>query len=449
MLLWILGLYLLFLVSISYLSKRLINTERDYLLAGRSLPLSLSTFALFATWFGSETILGASREFVDGGFLKVIEEPFGAAICLILAGLFFVRPLYRMNILTFGDFYRVKFGREAEVLASFFLVASYFWWIAAQFVAFAMVFQVLSGVSLEYGIVIGFLVSLLMVYFGGMWAVALTDFIQGLLIILSLLLVFLYILYICGGLSGIVENVPPEYFRFFPELKSDAILDYTVAWIVIGLGSIPGQELFQRFMSSKSEDVAVRSSILAGLMYLSVAMIPLFIALYAKFSEGFNLNPLLEYINTVNPLLKVMFYLGLVSAILSTSSAAILAPAAVISENIISGLLKKRDISKVFLNRITVIFVSVVSLMFAFSGQTVYQLVASSSTITLVSLFAPLVYGLYFKKVSKLTAITSMLTGFFVWFVLDVVFSLKTAGILSGFLVSLFTIFFTELIWRR
>ncbi|MCX7738715.1 MAG: sodium:solute symporter family protein [Hydrogenothermaceae bacterium] len=435
MLLILVGLYLIFLIFIAYLSKRLIKTDRDYLLAGRSLPLSISTFALFATWFGSETILGASKEFAEGGFLSVIEEPFGAALCLILAGLFFVRPIYRMNILTFADFYRVIYGREVELLSSILLVISYFGWIAAQYVAFALILKTLTGVSLDYGILIAFSVSILMVYFGGMWAIALTDFIQTLIILFSLVVISVYTFFLVGGLDVIVKEVPEEYFRLLPNPKLEDISEYIVAWIVIGLGSIPSQDLFQRFMSSKSEDVAVISSIIAGFMYLSVAMLPLFIALYAKFEAGLTL---LDYINTLNPLLKLAFFLGLLSTILSTSSAAILAPSAIISENLISNLFN--GFSKVILNRLTVVFVSMFSLIFAFSGQTIYELVASSSTVTLVSLFAPLVCGIYCKKVGKIGAILSMVGGFLVWFIFDIILSYRTFGILAGLFVSLFLI---------
>lgn len=448
----VVGLYILLLVSVSLFSKRLISSDRDYLLAGRSLPMSLSTFALFATWFGSETILGASEEFVKGGFLNVIEEPFGAALCLVLSGLFFVRPLYRMNIVTLADFFRVKYGDNAEVLAALFLIVSYFGWIAAQFVAFGMVLNTLAGVDTNVGIFVGFVVVVVMVYTGGMWAIAITDFIQTVMIVLSLVVVFGSVLYLSGGFDGLVKNVPENYFNILPEPNLNAVLEYLVAWLVIGFGSIPGQELFQRFMSAKSEKVAVYSSIVAGFMYLSVAMLPLFVALYAKFSLGTASSPLLSYISTLNPFIKLMFFLGLLSAVISTASAAILAPSAILSENIIPKFFKGLSpVSKLLLGRVCAVVVGVVSLGFAFSGGSIYQLVAYSSMVTLVSLFSPLVFGVYHKNPNSVGAIVSMVSGFVVWFVVDMVFSYKTYGILAGFLVSLFlmALFSFKLTLRR
>lgn len=444
----VVALYILLLVSVSIAARRLISSDKDYLLAGRSLPLSLSTFALFATWFGSETIVGATEEFVKSGFIGVIEEPFGAGLCLILAGLFFVRPLYRMSILTLADFFRVRYGDLAEILSSIFLTLSYFGWVAAQFVAFAVVLHTLTGLDVSVGIVLGLLVSVGMVYSGGMWAIAITDFIQTLIIVGSLVIIFGFVIYVSGGFENIVNNVPDAYFKILPEPSVGQVVDYLVAWMVIGLGSIPGQELFQRFMSSKSERVAVYSSLIAGFMYLSVAMLPLFIALYAKFSLGIDENPLLNYINTLNPVLKVMFFLGLLSAILSTACAAILAPSAIISENILTKIFKNMsEASKLILNRLSTVFVGFVSLLFAFSGESVYELVAYSSVVTLVSLFAPLTFGLYLKQPSRQGAILSMVSGFSVWFFVDVLFSYKAVGILAGFLTSVFVMAFFNFRW--
>ena len=100
------ALYLLVSVAIGlYAATRVKNTS-DYAVAGRSLPLIMIMTTTFATWFGSETVLGIPSKFVEGGLQKTVEDPFGAAFCLIFVGMFFARKLYNMNLLTIGDFYR-------------------------------------------------------------------------------------------------------------------------------------------------------------------------------------------------------------------------------------------------------------------------------------------------------------------------------------------------------
>src|SRR3982751_804936 len=128
------------------------------MLAGRSLPILLSSSALFATWFGSETVFGASSEFLRGGLYAVIEDPFGAALCLLLFGLFFARKLYSMNLLTLGDFFKVRYDRKTELVASVFLAPPYLGYIAAQLVAMGLILNAVTGLELWWSVVASSLV---------------------------------------------------------------------------------------------------------------------------------------------------------------------------------------------------------------------------------------------------------------------------------------------------
>ncbi len=107
-------LYLLLNLGVGLWASRRIKNTEDFVLAGRRLPLLLASMVTFATWFGSETMMGAPAEFINGGIMGVIEEPFGAGLCLILVGVFYARIFYRLNIITFCDFFRVRFGKSAN-----------------------------------------------------------------------------------------------------------------------------------------------------------------------------------------------------------------------------------------------------------------------------------------------------------------------------------------------
>ncbi len=435
------SVYLIVLIFIGILAKKFIASERDYLLAGNSLPLSLSIFTLFATWFGSETILGATEEVLKGGFIHIIEEPFGAALCLIFAGLFIVRPLYRMNLLTFGDFFKVRYSKNVELISSFMLVISYFGWIAAQFVAFGTVFKIISELDLKISIFLGFVICLIMTFFSGMWGVALTDFIQTLVILISILAISLDILILAGGFSAF-EKIPHSYFDILPQPDYLSLISYFVAWITIGLGSIPGQDLFQRFMSSKSEEVAYKSAIISGFMYLTVALIPILTVSIIYFNFNFKTeSTLLDfiYLNS-DPIIKYLFFAGLLSAIISTATAAILAPSAILSENILKYTFKNiSDKSLLILTKTSVVFIAFISLLLSYTGESIYNLVASSSIITLVSLFAPFIFGLYWKKSNEIGALVSIFSGFSVWFILNFIFNQEVLSIFFGFITNIFT----------
>jgi len=160
----------------------------------------------FATWFGAETVMGIPAKFVEGGLNAVIEDPFGASMCLVLVGLFFARKLYLRNIITIGDYYRQRYGRVVEVLCSLIIIFSYLGWVGAQITALGLVFNLLSqgAVSLTMGMVIGTLVVLVYTLDGGMWSVALTDFVQMIVIAIGLLAIAWYAGNMAGGADKVV-----------------------------------------------------------------------------------------------------------------------------------------------------------------------------------------------------------------------------------------------------
>ena len=188
MLLWFVIAYWIISVGIGLYAATRVHNTRDCAIAGRSLPFYMVTATVFATWFGAETVLGIPAIFLKEGLHGVVADPFGAALCLILVGLFFAAPLYRMNLLTIGDFYRKRFGKGVEIFCSTAIILSYLGWVAAQITALGLVFNVVSGgeISTEAGMVIGTLSVLIYVIFGGMLAVAWTDFIQMIVLIIGL-----------------------------------------------------------------------------------------------------------------------------------------------------------------------------------------------------------------------------------------------------------------------
>lgn len=369
--------------------------------------------------------MGASSKFVDGGVLAVIEDPFGAALCLFLVGFFFAKPLYRMNILTFGDLYKNRFGRKVEFLSAIFMIPSYFGWIAAQLVAMGIVIHSLFGFDIYVGILLASVVVLIYTYVGGMWAISITDFLQTILIITGLLVLVWDLQGKAGGFETVIATAEPGFFSFFPPLKTEAVLAYIAAWITIGLGSIPQQDIFQRVMASKSEKVAVYSSFLGGSMYLTIAFLPLLAGYFAKrvypeIAAGDNQLILPNVVLAHSSLqIQILFFGALLSAILSTASGAILAPASVLGENLIRPILKNTDEKNLLrIMRYCVLAVTLVSTLMALSETNIYQLVADSSSISLVSLFVPLVAALFWKNANATGAILAMFGGMAVWLVL-------------------------------
>ncbi|KEO71718.1 sodium:solute symporter family protein [Anditalea andensis] len=420
-------IYLLVTVCIGVWSSKLVKNSNDFVLAGRQLPLFLSASALFATWFGSETIFGASSEYLDHGLQGVIEDPFGGALCLVLFGMFYLRPMYRMNVLTLGDVFKKLYGKKVEFLSSVFMVPAYFGYVAAQLVALSLIMGAIVDIPLPAGIILSAVIVVIYTFLGGMWAISITDFIQTTLIIVGLVWVSIMVAQEAGGIMPVLEAAPEGSFQFFPETGWDSWINYLGAWMILGLGSIPSQDIYQRVMSAKSEKVAVQSTYLAGGFYLSFGLLPLFIALGARvlYPEIYLENKqmlLPEMVLQHGGLpIQILFFGALLSAIMSTTSSGLLAPAAIISENIIRPHFGKRlkDQNFLWILRVNIIVVAVIAVVMATWKANIYELVAEASMLLLVSLFVPLTAGLYWKKSTKQGAIMAIVIGMFSYLILS------------------------------
>jgi solute:Na+ symporter, SSS family len=410
------------------------------MLAGRSLPLALSSAALFATWFGSETVFGASSQFLKGGLFAVIEDPFGAALCLLLFGLFITRKLYAMKLLTLGDFFKVRYGKRTELVAGIFIVPSYLGYIAAQLVAMGLIINVVTGIETWQGVVISACIVTFYTYIGGMWAISITDFIQSILIIAGMVVLAVVLADQAGGVNAVWQSIHPRDLQFLPNPEFNEIVAYIAAWSVLGLGSIPSQDVFQRVMSSGSEKTAVRSCYVAAGLYLTIALIPLFI------SDTQLALPKMVLLHTSTPV-QILFFGSLLSAIMSTTSSAMLAPAAIFSENLVKPLMKTKISDKGFLllTRLSVLFFSMVATAMACMRQDIYKLVGEASVFSLVSIFAPMILGMYWRRSTATGAIASMFTGIITWYYFGQSES-EIPALVPGTLVSLATMIVVSLI---
>ncbi len=441
--------YLLVMLPIGLYASRKVKSTGDYVLAGRSLPFYMALATVFATWFGSESILGASTKFAEGGFSNVIEDPFGFALCLIIIGLFFNKKLYGLNFLTIGDYFKHRYNTMIAVFLSIAIILSYFGWVAAQFLALGLVLSgVFAGLSLPIAIMLSAAIVLLYTYFGGMYSVATLDTIQSAVIVIGLIAIFIFTLSEVGGWGSFVAQTPPEYWTLTPGLSGSLTewMLFVTALMTAALGGIPQQDVYQRAMSAKSVRVSMWASIAAGLLYLTIVMLPLMVAGMAKilYPDLFLSDPqnlLLRTVQEHTPLfLQILFFGALISAIISTASGALLAPGTLLAENVIKPFF--RDISDKFrLNiiRTAIILVALGSVVLAVRDDArIYELVISAYSVTLVAGFIPLVFGLYSKKANSFGALFAIVGGVGVWQYVEHFVETEIPATFLGFFASLF-----------
>ena len=462
MLIWFVIIYWVISVGIGLWAALRVKDTADFAAAGHSLPLPIVTATVFATWFGSETVLGIPATFLKEGMGGIVADPFGSSLCLILVGLFFARHLYNRKMLTIGDFFREKYGRTVEVLVTLCIVVSYLGWVAAQVKALGLVFNVVSegSISQTGGMLIGACSVLIYTLFGGMWSVAITDFIQMIIIVIGMLYIGGEMSTQTGGVMPVIQHAAAAgKFNFWPDMNLASVLGFIAALFTMMLGSIPQQDVFQRITSSKNVNIAVQAAILGGVLYFIFAFVPLYLAYSATLISPDLVNQYLDtdpqmilpklVLNHAPMIAQIMFFGALLSAIKSFASATLLAPSVTFAENIVKGFFRHlSDQQLLKIMRITVICFAVVVTFFAVNSQlSIFKMVESAYKITLVAAFVPLAFGVYWSKANSLGGLLAIVFGLTIWISCemlapDAVMPPQLAGLLAsifGMIVGGFT----------
>ena len=431
MLLTLVFVYLLITIAIGLWAGRRVKTTADFAVAGRHLPLVMIVTTTFATWFGSETVLGIPAKFVQGGLGGVIEDPFGAGSCLILVGLFFAAKLYKMSLLTISDYYRERYGKSVEIICSLIIILSYLGWVSAQVTALGLVFNLLSGgaISVALGMVIGTASILAYTLFGGMWSVAVTDFIQMIILVVGLTVIAVFAADLAGGADKVIAlAVSKDLFKFLPEPSFTEIAFFIGAAITIMFGSIPQQDVFQRVMSANSVQAATKGPVIGGLAYIAFAFVPMFLVTSALIIMPEQAATLIKedpqkvlptlVLEKMPFVMQVLFFGALLSALKSTASATLLAPSVTFVENIWRQFVPRSgDRRELLTMRIAVLVFAIFVCIYAIASQgtPIYDMVSGAYQVTLVGAFIPLVFGLYWKRATTQGALVSIVLGILTW----------------------------------
>ena len=438
MLIWFVIAYILVSVAIGLFAAKGVKNVKDYAVAGRHLPLPVVIATVFATWFGAEVVFGVSATFVQEGLNGLAADPFGASMCLVIAGLFFSTKLYKLNIITLGDFYRMRYNRTVELLTTVAIVVSYLGWVAAQITALGLIFNILTdgAISQEVGVVIGTLIVLTYTALGGMLSIAILDFIQMIVIIAGLLYIANVVTGMTGGVAPVIAHAEAAgKFDFFPK-DADIWLYITFigGWMTMMLGSIPQQDVFQRITSAKSAKVALWGSLIGATIYFCSAFIPMFIAyaatiidptIFGKLAEEDSQRVLPALVLQHTPLFaQVVFFGAVISAIMSTSSATLLAPSVTFAENFVKDFMPHlTDEGMLKVMRLSLVGFAIFVLIYALNSDlSIFGMVESAYKVTLAGAFVPLVFGAFWKKSSSQGALFAIVFGIGSWVFVELVF---------------------------
>jgi SSS family solute:Na+ symporter len=439
------AIYLVIMLFIGVYAAKRAHTTEDFMVAGRRMPIWICAATLIATWFGGSAMMGSSGAAYEGGFLRIIADPFGGALALFVVGFFFARIFRRLRLVTFIEFFEARFGIVAATIAAIASIASGIGWTAGMLVAFGYVFETLTGVPLVWGIVGGAAIIFVYTAAGGMWAVAVTDFVQIVIIAIGLVVLLVTVLVDVGGWAAIAPQLPEHTFRMIPlENTTEIWLNYFRAWLIFGLADITSQSLLQRSFSAKNEQVAQNSFYLAGFGYLTLGMIPVILGIIASVTlpgleDPETVIPTLA-LNHLHPVAIALFVGALLAAIMSTCDSALLAAASIFSTNLLP-LLKSQpsDKQRLLAARLAIPAFGSIAIYVALKVQVIFNLILDANSVILVSVVIPFIAGVYWKKSNRTGTLAAMAVGFLVW-LLAVMFMPTLAGDMLGLIACVATI---------
>jgi len=426
---------------IGFWASRKVENNVDYVLAGRRLPLWMAAPSIMATWFAAETLMGSSSEAYSYGFQGVVFDPFGATMCLVIAGIFVVRLARRAQYVTIMDFFQHRYGTAMSVVGTLTQIITYFGWTAAQIVAGGAILQSLLGWPLSWGMILVTVIVTLYTLMGGLWADTALDFMQMFLTSIGLLIITAGIVITVGGFDNMFAMTGAQYtthtFAIWPTAEDGYYgyfgihgwFYYIAAWLSLGLGAIPAQDYLQRTCAAKDEDTAVKATFLAGALYLGFGVLSPLIGVTAYGALGPDLEGsqtefvlILMAMKYLPPILVAVFIASLASALMSTSDSSLLAGATMFTENIVKVF--KPDLSDkatLRLTRISLLVSGVLSLLIALYASTIYKLAVLANTSILVGMAAPYLIGMYWKKANHWGALASFFSGVVSWIILTFV----------------------------
>jgi Na+/proline symporter len=402
----------------AWVSRRMAN-EQDYILAGRSLGMGLVAFSVFATWFGAEAIVASTGEIYANGLAGGLTDPFAYGAAVVIVGLMLARPLWRRGIVTYADMVRERYSPEIEKLFVIVLLPGSLFWAGAQIRAFGQVLGSTTGMEVATAIFVAALLVGAYSVVGGLLADAVTDVIQGLAVIVGLFLLAIVVAGALGGLEPALGKIEPARLSLTGSDEDGPLAKVEKLAIVI-CGSIVAVELVSRFLGARTAAIAANGTIIGGLMYLAVGLVPLFLGLVGPqllpgIKETEQIVPKLAEAH-LPPVAYALFIGALISAILSVVHAALHAPASQLSHNIVVRALPNLSPgARLNSVRICVLLLSIAAYLLALSVDRIKELVELASAFGSAGAFVVAIFGLFTRFGGAGAALAALLAGSLVW----------------------------------
>ncbi len=462
-----LALYFLLMLAIGFYAYRKSTSDvAGYMLGGRSLSPSVAALSAGASDMSGWMLMGLPGAMYLSGFSSLwiaLGLVIGASCnYLIVAPRLRTYTEVANDSITLPDFFENRFhdnSRLLRVVSSVVIVIFFTLYTSSGIVAGGKLFESSFGLSYELGLYITAGVVVAYTLFGGFLAVSLTDFVQGCIMVIALVLVPIVVINEVGGIAEVqttIATINPDLLNIFSGASILSIIS-AMAW---GLGYFGQPHIIVRFMAIRSvNDVPTARRI--GMSWMIVALVGATatgfagIAYVAK--TGLKLNDA-ETVFIVlsqllfSPLIAGFLLAAILAAIMSTISSQLLVTSSSLTGDFYKAFLNKDASEKqlVFVGRLSVLLVALVAIYLAYDRNSSILTLVSNAWAGFGAAFGPVVIAsLFWPKMNRNGALAGMVTGavtVLLWIYLPVTIEGETLSslmyeIVPGFILSSLAIY--------
>ncbi|MFT9848851.1 sodium:solute symporter family protein [Aneurinibacillus sp. REN35] len=407
----IMVIYFLVLIFVGFIGAKRAKTSEDYIVAGRNLGFTMYLACLAAVILGGASTIGTTRLGYQYG-VSGIWLVFMLGIGIVGLGLFLVKKIYHLKILTISELLELRFNAHTRLISAAVTALYTIMVTVTQVIGMGTILNVLVGWDLTFSMVIGGGIVLFYTLLGGMWSVTMTDIVQFIVMTIGIFLIMLPLsISNAGGWSNLQQSLPASYFDF-SSIGWSSILSY---FLLFCLGMVIAQDVWQRVFTARNLQIARTGTIGAGVYSFFYALAVSIIGMCAFIILPDLKDPqnaFAEMAITILPTgLLGLVLASVVSALMSTASGTLLASSTLIVNDIIKRFSKNEMSEARFLltSRITTLIIGLIVIVCAIWIQDVLVALDVAYAVLSGSVFLPIVLGLFWKRATAKAAFYSIL----------------------------------------
>lgn len=341
----VIAIYMLGMIGIGWYAKRRAQTEADFLVAGRRLGPALYAGTMAALVMGGGATVGGVglgyQYGISGAWLV-----FNMSLGVLLISVALAARISRLRIYTVSQMLELRYGPGSSLLSGSVMFCYTLMIAVTSTIAYGAIFAVLFDFGKVPAILIGGGVVVLYSTLGGMWSITLTDFVQFIIKTIGMFAILLPVaLMRAGGFEGLHAKLPDTAFSL-THIGVGTIFTYFFLYVFT---MVIGQDLWQRVFTARSDRVAKWAGTAAALYGVCYALAGAVIGMSAKvlLPEITDRNAVYtEIVRNVLPAgIAGLVVAGALSAIMSTSSGALIATATVAKEDIMNVIRRNRGVA--------------------------------------------------------------------------------------------------------